>query len=146
MNMFTKIIKSITDGLTKYKQQRVQATVDAYAQTITSHAVKIMPLHAQFIADVTNIIVAKTYEDPKPLTDFLAAAQGLIDHYGTDITAAATQGYARVEAVMDKLEHTPEFVTMTEAIEAMLVDTTDSNIDPAAIAAAAAAAAADPTN
>lgn len=141
MNMLTKAIKSITDGLTKYKQQRVQATVDAYAQAITAHAVKTMPVRMKLLTDLTNVVVAKTYEDPKPLTDFLAAAQQLINHYGPEVSTTAMRGYLEVKAVMDEFEHTPEFVTMTETVEAMLADTTDSNLDPATIAAAAAVAA-----
>lgn len=141
MNMLTKAIATITDGLAKYKQERVQATVDAYTRAISAHAVKTLPARIDLINDVANVIITKTYENSKPLTDFLAAAQTLINHYGPEVSTAAMRGYLEVKSVMDKFETSPEFVEMTEAIEAMQADTTDASVSPETIAAAAAAAA-----
>lgn len=123
-----KLIKAITAGLAKYKQARIQATVDATAHAIAVHAAASMPLRVAMVKGVLDAVVAKTYEDATALTEFLAAAQKLSDHYGPAVIPAFTTGLATILEAQAAMQDSPEFVAMNESLSVLL---TDVNEQPA---------------
>lgn len=123
-----KLIKAISDAVSKYKQARVEAAVAAYAKATEAHMLRIAPMVVAIYKDVADTIVTKTYEDSTPLTEFLTAAQKLTDHYGPAVMASYTARITQVMKATGNIDKTPEMTALVQSIEDL---TTDVNEQPA---------------
>lgn len=120
-----KFIKAITNGLAKYKQARVEAAVSAYAKAAEAHMLRIAPMAIAVYKDVADAIVTKTYEDSTPLTEFLAAAQKLTDHYGPAVMASYTARFTQMMEATGNIDKTPEMAALVQSIEDLTTDTNE---------------------
>lgn len=117
-----KLIKAISDAISKYKQARVEAAVAAYAKATEAHMLRIAPMAVAIYKDVADTIVTKTYEDSTPLTEFLAAAQKLADHYGPAVIASYTANITRVMEAAGNIDQQPEMAALIQTIEDLTTD------------------------
>jgi len=117
-----KLIKAISDAISKYKQARVEAAVAAYAKATEAHMLRIAPIAVAIYKDVADVIVTKTYEDSTPLTEFLAAAQKLTDHYGPAVMASYTASITQVMEAAGNIGQQPEMAVLIQTIEDLTTD------------------------
>lgn len=87
-----KLILAITAGLATYKQERIEAVIDAGTRAVQAHVIAATPARVDLLNTVVSAAVTKTYEDSAPLLAFLQAAQGLVDHYGPAVVPAFQKG------------------------------------------------------
>lgn len=117
-----KLIKAVSDAISKYKQARVEAAVAAYAKATEAHLLRMAPMAITIYKDVADTIVAKTYEDSTPLTEFLAAAQKLADHYGPAVIASYTANVTLAMEAAANVDQQPEMAVLVQAIEDLTAD------------------------
>lgn len=117
-----KLIKAISDAVSKYKQARVEAAVAAYAKATEAHMLRFAPMAIAIYKDVADAIVTKTYEDSTPLTEFLTAAQKLADHYGPTVMASYTANITQVMEAATNVDKTPEMTALIQSIEDLTTD------------------------
>ena len=117
-----KFIKAISDAVSKYKQARVEAAVAAYAKAAEAHMLRVAPMAIAVYKDVADAIVTKTYEDSTPLTEFLAAAQKLADHYGPAVKTSYTARFTQMMEAAGNIDKTPEMTALVQSIEDLTTD------------------------
>lgn len=121
-------IKSITtfakNAVTKYKAQRVRDVVSQYCATVDAQVMTTMPVAIEFYRGVATAIVDKTFEDPAPALQLVAAVQAVSEHYGPALRA-------EFEVLSTKLEERGADPAMLQRVEALFkaieVLTTDVN-------------------
>lgn len=67
----------VTNAVTKYKAQRVRDVVSQYCATVDQQAHSTLPVVIEFYRGVATAIVDKTFEDPKPALQLVAAVQAV---------------------------------------------------------------------
>ena len=114
----------VTNAVTKYKAQRVRAVVDQYCAAVDTQVTVALPVVTEFYRGVATAIVDKTFEDPKPALQLVAAMQAVSEHYGPALTAEFKVLSTKLEA----LGASPVVLQRMEALLKAVKDlTTDVN-------------------
>ena len=118
------IISFARNAVTKYKAQRVRDVVSQYCATVDTQVMTTMPVAIEFYRGVATAIVDKTFEDPKPALQLVAAVQAVSEHYGPALRAEFDVLSAKLEA----LGADPAMLQRVEALFKAFEDlTTDVN-------------------
>ena len=110
--MFKSIASFVTNAVTKYKAQRVRDVVSQYCATVDHQVVTTMPVAIEFYRGCATAIVDKTFEDPKPALQLVAAVQAVSEHYGPALSA-------EFEVFSTKLEALGASPVMLQRVEAL---------------------------
>ena len=114
----------VTNAVTKYKAQRVRDVVSQYCATVDTQVTTTLPVAVEFYRGVATAIVDKTFEDPKPALQLVAAMQAVSEHYGPALTAELKVLSTKLEA----LGASPVVLQRMEALFKAVKDlTTDVN-------------------
>ena len=124
MFKLTSLTSFVTNAVTKYKAQRVRDVVSQYCATVDAQVTTTLPVAIEFYRGVATAIVDKTFEDPKPALQLVAAVQAVSEHYGPALRAEFDVLSAKLEA----LGADPAMLQRVEALfKAIEVLTTDVN-------------------
>lgn len=82
MFKFNTLTQFVTNAVTKYKAQRVRDVVSQYCATVDAQVTTTLPVAIKFYRGVATAVVDKTFEDPKPALQLVAAVQAVFEHYG----------------------------------------------------------------
>ena len=122
--MFKSITTFVTNAVTKYKAQRVRDVVSQYCATVDQQLVTTLPVAIEFYRGVATAVVDKTFEDPKPALQLVAAVQAVSEHYGPALRA-------EFEAFKAQVQERSADPAMLQRVEALLKSieglTTDVN-------------------
>lgn len=122
--MFKSITSFVTNAVTKYKAQRVRDVVSQYFDTVDAQVTTTLPMAIEFYRGCATAIVDKTFEDPAPALQLVAAVQAVSEHYGPALRA-------EFDVLSTKLEELGASPVVTKRIEALFkaieVLTTDVN-------------------
>lgn len=77
MFKFNTLTQFVTNAATKYKAQRVRDVVSQYCATVDAQVTTTLPVAVEFYRGVATAIVDKTFEDPKPALQLVAAVQAV---------------------------------------------------------------------
>ena len=110
--MFKSITTFVTNAVTKYKAQRVRDVVSQYCATVDAQVTTTLPVAVEFYRGVATAIVDKTFEDPKPALQLVAALDAVTKHYGPALKT-------EFEAFSTKLEERGASPVVTKRIEAL---------------------------
>ena len=123
--MFASIITFVTNAVTKYKAQRVRDVVSQYCATVDQQVLSTLPVAIEFYRGCATAIVDKTFEDPKPALQLVAAVQAVSEHYGPALRAEFEVCSTKLEergadpAMLQRVE------ALFKAIEALTTDVND---------------------
>lgn len=122
--MFTSIVTFAKNAVTKYKAQRVRDVVSQYCATVDAQVLSTMPVAIDFYRGCATAIVDKTFEDPAPALQLVAAVQAVSEHYGPALRA-------EFDVLSTKLEERGADPAMLQRVEALFKAiedlTTDAN-------------------
>ena len=122
--MFKSITTFVTNAVTKYKAQRVRDVVSQYFATVDTQVTTTLPVAIEFYRGVATAIVDKTFEDPKPALQLVAAVQAVSEHYGPALKTEFEVFSTKLEA----LGASPVMLQRVEALFKAIEDlTTDVN-------------------
>ena len=110
--MFKSITTFITNAVTKYKAQRVKDVVTQYICLADAQVVVTMPAVIELYRNSAHTIVDKTFEDPKPALQLVAAVQAVSEHYGPALRA-------EFDVLSTKLEECGADPAMLQRVEAL---------------------------
>ena len=110
--MFKSIATFVTNAVDKYKAQRVRDVVSQYCATVDQQLVTTLPVAIEFYRGVATAIVDKTFEDPKPALQLVAAVQAVSEHYGPALRA-------EFDVLSTKLEERGADPAMLQRVEAL---------------------------
>ncbi len=110
--MFKSITTFVTNAVTKYKAQRVRDVVSQYCDIVDTQVMATGIVAVEFYRGVATAIVDKTFEDPKPALQLVAAVQAVSEHYGPALSA-------EFEVLSTKLEERGASPVMLERMEAL---------------------------
>ena len=118
------IAKFATDAITKYKAQRVKDVVTQYFATVDHQVVTTLPVAVEFYRGVATTIVDKTFENPAPALQLVAAVQAVSEHYGP----ALRTEFDVLSAKLEERGADPAMLQRVEALFKAIKDlTTDVN-------------------
>lgn len=123
--MFKSITTFVTNAVTKYKAQRVWDVVSQYCATVDQQLVTTLPVAIEFYRGVATAVVDKTFEDPKPALQLVAAVQAVSEHYGPalraefDVLSTKLEERGADPAMLQRVE------ALFKAIEALTTDVND---------------------
>ena len=123
--MFKSITTFVTNAVTKYKAQRVRDVVSQYYATVDAQVTTTLPVAVEFYRGVATAIVDKTFEDPAPALQLVAAVQAVSEHYGPalraefDVLSAKLEERGADPAMLQRVE------ALFKAIEALTTDVND---------------------
>ena len=120
--MFKSITTFVTNAVTKYKAQRVRDVVSQYCATVDTQVTATLPVAVEFYRGVATAIVDKTFEDPKPALQLVAALDAVTKHYGPALSV-------EFEMLSTKLEERGASPVVTKRIEALLKAIEDLTTD-----------------
>ena len=120
--MFKSITTFITNAVTKYKAQRVRDVVSQYCATVDAQVTTTLPVAIEFYRGATTAIVDKTFEDPKPALQLVAAVQAVSEHYGPALSD-------EFKAFSTKLEERGASPVMLQRVEALFKAIEDLTTD-----------------
>ena len=124
MIKFKVITTFATNAVTKYKAQRVRDVVSQYCATVDTQVTTTLPVAIEFYRGVATAIVDKTFEDPKPALQLVAALDAVTKHYGPALSAEFEVFSTKLEA----LGASPVMLQRVEALFKAIEDlTTDVN-------------------
>ena len=122
--MFKSITAFATNAVTKYKAQRVRDVVSQYYDTVDTQITIALPEVIEFYKNVATSVVDKTFEDPKPALQLVAAMQAVSEHYGPALIGEFEVLRIKLEA----LKASPVVLQRVEALFKAFNDlTTDVN-------------------
>lgn len=116
------IITFAKNAVTKYKAQRVRDVVSQYYATVDAQVMTTMPVAIEFYRGVATAIVDKTFEDPAPALQLVAAVQAVSEHYGPALRA-------EFEVLSTKLEERGADPAMLQRVEALFKSIEDLTTD-----------------
>ena len=125
MFKFKTIASFATNAVTKYKAQRVRDVVSQYFATVDTQVTTTLPVAIEFYRGVATAIVDKTFEDPKPALQLVAAVQAVSEHYGPalraefDVLSTKLEERGTDPAVLQRVE------ALFKAVEALTTDVND---------------------
>ena len=123
--MFKSITSFVTNAVTKYKAQRVRDVVSQYCATVDQQVLSTLPVAIEFYRGCATAIVDKTFEDPAPALQLVAAVQAVSEHYGPALRAEFDVLSAKIEergadpAMLQRVE------ALFKAIEGLTTDVND---------------------
>ena len=123
--MFKSIAAFVTNAVTKYKAQRVRDVVSQYCATVDAQVLSTMPVAIEFYRGCATAIVDKTFEDPAPALQLVAAVQAVSEHYGPalraefDVLSTKLEERGADPAMLQRVE------ALFKAIEALTTDVND---------------------
>ena len=123
--MFKSITTFVTNAVTKYKAQRVRDVVSQYFATVDTQVTTTLPVAIEFYRGVATAIVDKTFEDPKPALQLVAAVQAVSEHYGPalraefDVLSTKLEERGTDPAMLQRVE------ALFKAVEALTTDVND---------------------
>ena len=123
--MFAPIITFVTNAVTKYKAQRVRDVVSQYCATVDQQVLSTLPVAIEFYRGCATAIVDKTFEDPAPALQLVAAVQAVSEHYGPalraefDVLSAKLEERGADPAMLQRVE------ALFKAIEGLTTDVND---------------------
>lgn len=123
--MFKSIASFATNAVTKYKAQRVRDVVSQYCATVDHQVVTTLPVVIEFYRGCATAIVDKTFEDPAPALQLVAAVQAVSEHYGPalraefDVLSAKLEERGADPAMLQRVE------ALFKAIEGLTTDVND---------------------
>ena len=123
--MFASITTFVTNAVTKYKAQRVRDVVSQYCATVDQQVLSTLPAAIEFYRGCATAIVDKTFEDPKPALQLVAAVQAVSEHYGPalraefDVLSTKLEERGADPAMLQRVE------ALFKAIEALTTDVND---------------------
>lgn len=123
--MFKSIASFVTNAVTKYKAQRVRDVVSQYCATVDQQLVTTLPAAIEFYRGCATAIVDKTFEDPAPALQLVAAVQAVSEHYGPalraefDVLSAELEERGADPAMLQRVE------ALFKAIEGLTTDVND---------------------
>ena len=120
--MFKSIATFVTNAVTKYKAQRVRDVVSQYCATVDAQVMSTMPVAIEFYRGVATAIVNKTFEDPAPALQLVAAVQAVSEHYGPALRA-------EFDVLSTKLEERGADPAMLQRVEALFKAIEDLTTD-----------------
>ena len=120
--MFASIITFAKNAVTKYKAQRVRDVVSQYCAAVDAQVTTTLPVAVEFYRGVATAIVDKTFEDPKPALQLVAAVQAVSEHYGPALSA-------EFKAFSTKLEERGASPVMLQRVEALFKSIEDLTTD-----------------
>ena len=122
--MFASIITFAKNAVTKYKAQRVRDVVSQYCATVDAQVTTTLPVAIEFYRGAATAIVDKTFEDPKPALQLVAAMQAVSEHYGP----ALSDEFEVLSTKLEVLGASPVMLQRVEALFKAIEDlTTDVN-------------------
>ena len=116
------IISFARNAVTKYKAQRVRDVVSQYYATVDAQVTTTLPVAIEFYRGVATAIVDKTFEDPKPALQLVAAVQAVSEHYGPALRA-------EFDVLSTKLEERGADPAMLQRVEALFKAIEDLTTD-----------------
>ena len=125
MSIFANITKFATDAITKYKAQRVRDVVSQYCATVDAQVTTALPVATEFYRGVATAIVDKTFEDPKPALQLVAAVQAVSEHYGPALRTEFEVLSTKLEALGASPVMLQRVEALFKAIEALTTDVND---------------------
>lgn len=120
--MFKFITTFVTNAVTKYKAQRVKDVVTQYIGLADAQVVMSVPIALEFYRNSAHVIVDKTFEDPKPALQLVAALDAVTKHYGPALGA-------EFEVFSTKLVERGVSPVVTKRIEALFKSIEDLTTD-----------------
>ena len=123
--MIKSLTNAVRNAVDKYKAQRVRDVVSQYCATVDAQVTTTLPVAVEFYRGVATAIVDKTFEDPKPALQLVAAVQAVSEHYGPALSAEFEVFSTKLEergadpAMLQRVE------ALFKAIEAMKEDVND---------------------
>ena len=123
--MFASIITFAKNAVTKYKAQRVRDVVSQYCATVDAQVTTTLPVAVEFYRGVATAIVDKTFEDPAPALQLVAAVQAVSEHYGPalrtefDVLSAKLEERGTDPAMLQRVE------ALFKAFEDLTTDVND---------------------
>ena len=122
--MFKSPTNAVRNAVAKYKAQRVRDVVSQYCATVDAQVTTTLPVAIEFYRGVATAIVDKTFEDPKPALQLVAAVQAVSEHYGPALRTEFDVLSTKLEA----LGASPVMLQRVEALFKAIEDlTTDVN-------------------
>ena len=112
----------VTNAITKYKAQRVRDVVSQYCAAVDAQAMNTFPAVIEFYRSCATTIVDKTFEDPKPALQLVAAVQAVSEHYGPALRA-------EFEVLSTKLEERGASPVVLQRVEALFKAIEDLTTD-----------------
>lgn len=125
MFKFNTLTQFVTNAVTKYKAQRVRDVVSQYCATVDAQVTTTLPVAVEFYRGVATAIVDKTFENPAPALQLVAAVQAVSEHYGPALSAEFDVLSAKLEergadpAMLQRVE------ALFKAIEGLTTDVND---------------------
>lgn len=123
--MFKSIASFVTNAVTKYKAQRVRDVVSQYCATVDQQVLSTMPVAIEFYRGCATAIVDKTFEDPKPALQLVAAVQAVSEHYGPALKTEFEVLSTKLEALGASPVMLQRVEALFKAIEALTTDVND---------------------
>ena len=117
--MFKSIATFVTNAVTKYKAQRVRDVVSQYCATVDQQLVTTLPVAIEFYRGVATAIVDKTFEDPAPALQLVAAVQAVSEHYGPALRAEFKEFSTELEERGASPVITKRIEALVAAVEAL---------------------------
>lgn len=123
--MFKSITSFVTNAVTKYKAQRVRDVVSQYCATVDAQVLSTLPVAIEFYRGCATAIVDKTFENPAPALQLVAAVQAVSEHYGPalraefDVLSTKLEERGADPAMLQRVE------ALFKAIEALTTDVND---------------------
>ena len=114
----------VTNAVTKYKAQRVKDVVTQYCAAVDAQATTTLPVVIEFYRGVATAVVDKTFENPAPALQLVAAVQAVSEHYGPALKAE----FNVLSTKLEVLGASPVVLQRVEALFKAIEDlTTDVN-------------------
>ena len=123
--MFASIITFAKNAVTKYKAQRVRDVVSQYFAAVDTQVTTTLPVAVEFYRGVATAIVDKTFEDPKPALQLVAAVQAVSEYYGPAISAEFKVFCTKLEVLGASPALIQSVEALSKAIEALTTDVND---------------------
>ena len=123
--MLKSITTFATNAITKYKAQRVKDVVTQYIGLADAQVVMTVPVALEFYRNSAHIIVDKTFENPAPALQLVAAVQAVSEHYGPalktefDVLSTKLEALGADPAMLQRVE------ALFKAIEDLTTDVND---------------------
>ena len=124
--MFKSITAFATNAVTKYKAQRVRDVVSQYCAAVDTQVTIALPVVTEFYKNVATSIVDKTFEDPKPALQLVAAMQAVSEHYGPALSAEFEVLSTKFEALGASPVMLQRVETLFKAIRDLTTDVNDN--------------------
>ena len=120
--MIKSLVTFAKNAVTKYKAQRVKDVVNQYISLADAQVVVTMPVALGFYRGVATAIIDKTFENPAPALQLMAAVQAVSEHYGPALSA-------EFEVLSTKLEALGADPAMLQRVEALFKAIEDLTTD-----------------